>query len=432
MNRTALLFPGQGSQYVGMGKMLYERYAAAKQTFEEANEALAFDIAALCFEGGIEELTKTEHTQPALLTVSVAAFRVYMQEVAVAPAFMAGHSLGEISALTCAGAIRFADALTIVRQRGRYMQEAVSAGAGAMAAVDGLAREIVEEECRNARDEGLDAVVSNYNAPAQNVISGHAQAVAKVGSALSRQGGTVIPLKVSAPFHSPLMHSAAVKLEATLRQFSYKPIHTPVISNVDALPYKDEQEIVQRLTRQMTEPVRWADSMSFLQQQGVTAAVEIGAGSVLTNLMKRNGTSIRAISFDKTEDLSTLRNELEVNGNHSGKQGELPAAARSGTNNVVTKCLTIAVCTRNRNWNNDEYEKGVIEPYRTVQLIQDELDRSGRQPTLGEMQDALKMLGSVFETKKVPIEERKDRFNQVLDETKIRDILTPLIKALLP
>lgn len=410
MKKVALLFPGQGSQYAGMGKKIWEKYTEAKQVFEEANDILGFDLKNLCFEGSLEELTRTENTQPAILTASIAAFRVYMKEYGIKPQFCAGHSLGEISALTCAGAVRFAEALKIVRQRGIFMQEAAEFGTGSMSAISGIDRKMIEDECSKVSTPEHVVVISNYNAPDQTVISGHKDAVAEVSGILASKGARTVALKVSAPFHSPLMQPAADKFLLELKKYTYGKIDMPVISNIDALPYENEEKIIERLTLQLTKPVRWQESMEYLMKQNIETAVEIGPHTVLKNLMKKNQPTIKTYAFDKDEDEAPLLKEL------------LPSDINKGIgtgfkHTIVTKCIQITVCTRNRNWDNDEYQKGVVEPYRRIQKMQEEIEKEGREPTISEMKQSLDMLRSVFITKKVPFDEQVERFNEVFNAT---------------
>ncbi|MCX7920712.1 MAG: ACP S-malonyltransferase [Clostridia bacterium] len=415
MNKIALLFPGQGSQYVGMGKALDENFSIARQTFEEANDILQFDLQKLCFEGDIEELTKTENTQPALLAASVAAFRVYMKEYDLKPSFMAGHSLGEFSALTCAGAIEFKDALRIVRQRGIFMQQAVALGTGSMAAVSSLDKSVIEYECRKFSEDGQVVVVSNYNSPAQTVISGHKNAVQTVSDKLAALGGRVIPLKVSAPFHSPLMKPAAEKLAVEMNKYKFNEPLCPVISNVSALPYEGSGQIVESLAAQITAPVRWQESVEYIQNQGVDIAIEMGPQTVLKNLVKKIAPSIKIFSFDKEEDKKALKDEINLE--------QIVAKESKGfRHTIVTKSIAIAICTRNRNWDNDEYQKGVVEPYRNIQKMQEKLEEDGKEPSIEQMTQAIEMLRSVFITKKVSVEEQIQRFNELFDVTGTRGI----------
>ena len=419
MNKLALLFPGQGSQTVGMGKRLCEAFPVAQKTFEEANEVLGFDLMKLCFEGDIDELTRTENAQPAILTCSVAAFRVYMSEIGVEPVYSAGHSLGEFSALTCTGAIAFEDALRIVRQRGKFMQEAAAAGTGSMAAVVNIDKKIIEEECENFSTEDSIVTVSNYNAPDQTVISGHKAAVDKISSVLEERGAKIIPLKVSAPFHSSLMKPAAVKLNEEMKKYTYNKFKWPVISNVTGLPYSDPSQIIENMTQQMIAPVRWVETMKFLQSENVNIAIELGAGKVLKNLVKKNSSVIVPYSYDIEEDVKKAKELL--------KKDKVDLGNRI---TVVTKCLAAAVCTKNRNWDNEEYQKGVVEPYKAIRKMQNELEANNKLPTVEQMTEALNMLKSIFVTKKVPIEEQIERFNKILDETNTKDLFPDFIKNL--
>lgn len=302
MGKVAFVFPGQASQYPGMGKELAEKYPEARAVFDEADKALGFSISRLCFEGTEDDLKLTANTQPAILTVSVAAARV-LAEKGITPDFVAGHSLGEYSALVAAGALKFADAVKLVRQRGAYMQEAVPAGQGAMAAVMGLSPAVVQDACRRAA-EGEICSPANLNSPEQTVISGHAGAVKRaieVASQLGAKRSMVLP--VSAPFHSALMMPAQEKLEKDLNATAFADLQVPLVTNVDADSIRQGEEARSALVRQVTMPVRWEESMRMLLDEGVNTFVEVGPGRVLTGLMRQIERSVATLNVEDEKSL---------------------------------------------------------------------------------------------------------------------------------
>ena len=282
----AFLFPGQGSQAVGMGRAFAEASGPAKAVYEEANEALGFDLARLSFEGPEAELALTANTQPAVLTASVAAAAA-CAERGLTPHLVAGHSLGEYSALVVAGALRFADAVRLVRQRGRFMQEAVPVGAGAMAAIMGLDLASVEAVCGDTA-RGEIVAVANVNSPAQVVIAGHRTAVERaVGLAAERGGKKSVLLPVSAPFHCALMQPAADRLAAELAAIPVTDPAIPVVRNVDAEVSRTAADVTRALLEQVARPVRWTACVERLAREGADVFVEVGPGRVLTGLLKR-------------------------------------------------------------------------------------------------------------------------------------------------
>jgi [acyl-carrier-protein] S-malonyltransferase len=296
----ALLFPGQGSQFVGMGRALFDGSPAARAVFEEADAALGFALSRICFEGPEEELRATANTQPAILTHSIAALaalRSASPEKLEGTAFAAGHSLGEYSACVAAGALSFADAVRLVRRRGTFMQEAVPAGAGAMAAIVGLPAAEVESACREAAgDEVVSA--ANYNSPEQTVIAGHAGAVRRASAAcLARGAKRAIPLAVSAPFHSPLMLPARERMAELLASTGFADATIPVVTNVDAEPTSRGALLRDALVRQIDSPVRWVESVRRLAAEGVGSGLEIGPGNVLAGLVRRIEKGIRVEGF---------------------------------------------------------------------------------------------------------------------------------------
>jgi len=303
MGKVAFVFPGQASQYPGMGRELAEKYPAARAVFDEADQALGFSISKMCFDGSEEDLKLTANTQPAILSCSIAVFRV-LAEKGLTPDFVAGHSLGEYSALVAAGALKFSDAVRLVRKRGTYMQEAVPAGAGAMAAIMGLSPAVVADACKRA-SEGEICSAANLNSPEQTVISGHAAAVKRAVEIASQLGAKrAVILAVSAPFHSALMMPAQVKLEIDLKQTAFAPLRVPLVTNVDADTIETGDEAREALIRQVTMPVRWQESVRLLIDEGVNTIVEVGPGRVLTGLLRQIERSVSTLNVEDEKSLA--------------------------------------------------------------------------------------------------------------------------------
>ncbi|CUZ68717.1 [acyl-carrier-protein] S-malonyltransferase [Serratia marcescens] len=304
MTQFAFVFPGQGSQTVGMLAELAAQFPIVEETFGEASSALGYDLWQLVQQGPAEELNKTWQTQPALLAASVAIFRVWQQQGGKAPALMAGHSLGEYSALVCAGVLDFKAAIRLVELRGKLMQEAVPEGTGAMYAIIGLDNDAIAKACEESAQGQVVSPV-NFNSPGQVVIAGNKEAVERAGAACKTAGAKrALPLPVSVPSHCALMKPAADKLAVALQDITFNAPQVPVVNNVDVRTENDPEAIRSALVRQLYSPVRWTESVEFIAAQGVTSLLEVGPGKVLTGLTKRIVDTLTAAAVNDTASLS--------------------------------------------------------------------------------------------------------------------------------
>ncbi len=399
MRIKALLFPGQGSQYVGMGKELCQSSALARKTFEEAEEVLGFPLKELCMQGKLPELTSTENAQPAILTLGVAVFRDLQERTGIRPHFMAGHSLGEFTALTCAGVLSFPDALQLVRKRGLFMRDAAQSSPGLMSAVGKLKSEQVEAVCRTISRPGHVVMISNYNAPTQNVISGHAAAVQEAEEVLSGMGAGVKRLNVSAPFHCSLMEPVAAAFRQELEKVAVGSFGCPVVANVSARPYSGPQELVDLLTQQIVQPVRWAETMAYLREQELSLAIDVGPGKVVRNLARNSNPAIQALSLDVWEDGLLVNSYMKT---------EYPLP-------FISRCMGLAVATRNCCMDDAAYEAGVVRPYEQLKAMQEAAE--GREITTEEKLRALSLLKRIFATKQVPQEEQAHKLRRLAIDT---------------
>lgn len=400
MKKYAVILPGQGSQFVGMGKDLYERYDSAKKLYDEANEILGFDIKNLCFNGKLEELTQTQNAQPAILLYGMAVYEILKQEYGILPKYIAGHSLGEITALGCAGALSFEAVLMLARKRGEYMADAFPLGKGGMAAIVGAKEETIQEVCAAFNKDEFNVGIANYNTYEQIVISGYKEKVIEASEILKTKGAKVTQLNVSGPFHTTLMQQASKQLRDELEKYQFNTFKSTVISNVTATPYmNDALKIKENLCNQIVSPVKWYQTIEYLRKHGVNYVVDLGPKTVVKKLVERSNIPMQTFSY--LQD----------------KEALMERKAQEYQHTVISKCMAVAVCTKNFNDDEADYEEGVVKSYNVIKSIQQSVVEEGRKPNKEECITSLRMLKKIFDTKKTPIEEQERRFDEILEET---------------
>lgn len=435
MKKTAIVFPGQGSQYPGMGLEQYNRYPFVRDFYEQADDLTGVNIENLCFHSDTETLTQTENAQLAIFITSYAAFCIFKEE-GLEPSYMAGHSLGEITALTCAGVLDFPDAVRIVQSRGSIMQEAGSHVDGAMAAIKGICLEELNQICSAYSDQ---ACISNYNSTDQLVISGERNAILKITEWVKNRNGKYSMLKVSAPFHSPFMKKAAEKFSEELKKYRFYSPKCPVISNLTGKPYENQDDFVGILSKHLTNPVRWLDIMEYFLKQEIEYALELGPKKIISNLINRYTDQIKAYSYDEVSSRGEIKKIIEVLtgrktkkeelqnklkamfSNYIGKIRELKQGNGENSTTAVTLCLANAVCTPNNNISEADYQKEVIVPYSKIRKLQARIEREGRNPAGEEIEEAFWMLYSVFQVKWVSYEEQELRVRKIYEALMIAD-----------
>lgn len=392
MKKIAAIFSGQGSQYVGMGKDLYDNYGEAKEVFEQAKEVLKSDILDIMFYGDKDVLRQTENAQIAVFLTSMAAYKVFTSVCKVKPTVTAGHSLGELSALTAAGAFSFEDALFLVRDRAEYMKDACKEQCGTMYAVRDVHPERVKEIC--AAYERV--CISNYNTREQTVISGEKEMLINVVDNLKADGAVVQELEVNGAFHSQLMESASEKMKERLKMTVIAEPEIPVISNTTAT-FEGREEIRDNLYHQIIMPVRWSETIDIFRSLGISAAIEFGPGHVLTNMIKKQNNGIDTYLFEKKADIDvTIKN---VQKNYS--EPEI---------NFFEKCLSMAVCSKNYNNSSDGYETFVV---KNVNRIRSLIEKDILSVTEGDRAAAYEALQVILRYKKVPREEMEKRLHTI-------------------
>lgn len=400
----ALIFPGQGSQYVGMGKKLCEDNPDIEHFFDKANDILNYDIKQMCFEGPAYELNKTGNALLAIYITSVAAYNIFIRQVESHPIVYAGHSLGEYAALTCAGAIDFEQVLRIIQSRNELSAHYMSIGM--MSIVEYADINEIESICSDISSEENPVCVACYNSKDQFVLSGGKDAVKMVGSRLLKRNAKVTPLLFSPPYHSPILKPIIPEFESILTKSNFQIPESNVLAGIKAMPYTHETSFIKNLSSQLISPILWEDCMEKMIEMGAELFIEMGPQSVLTELNKKSEIKIKSYSFLQKNDYVDIISLL-------GKQ-KIPAPSKEFYEiNILTKCLAAAVSVKNYNDNLDEYEQEAVIPYKKIKYMQENLHKQGIKPSLEQEEEALNMLRSVLHVKKVPKEKSNAIINKV-------------------
>ena len=408
MKKTALLFPGQGQQYIGMGRALYEQSHKIKKIFDEANDILEFDLSKLMFEGPIQELKRSVYLQPAVFTASYALYRHLEDQICGNDNFFAGYSLGEYTALCCSGAINFHEGLILVQRRGSIMKQIGENRETAMASIIGAEEGWVEELCHESTAGGI-VCISGFNADRQVTVSGEKRAVDEVVCRAREAGSRTVYLKVNGAFHSPLMESAREELEKEIDKCTWRRFSGQVISNLTGRPYQGIDEIKETLSLHLVCPVRWKDTISYLTKQDIDYLIDVGPSCMIEKMHGLEVGGRRILSLDRKNGKEEIIKVLA------------PAEDRL---KMISRALTVAVCLKNNNDDEHEYEDGVIRPYREVQALFEQLKNGEQAVETEHMQLAMNMLQSVIKTKKVPSWEGQRRIREILSETNTQAYFT--------
>ncbi|APO47200.1 [acyl-carrier-protein] S-malonyltransferase [Paenibacillus xylanexedens] len=399
MKKIAVLFPGQGAQYIGMGRTFYEAYPFVKDLYDEASDELGVDLAKLCFEGPISELNQLDFMLPSIFVASVASFQVWRSELGLEPDFLAGHSLGEFSALTCSGAVSFADSLRIVRNRSQWAIEQNLIKKGAMTIVENIDSATVEAICKQKSTTHEDVSIACYNGLKQFAISGQNEAVLRVENSIKSNGGVITPLYMGVAMHCSLMNEAADSLRELLARTRFTSPRWPVISNVHASPYTTVDNIKNILCEHMVQPVRWNETIEYIIAQGEVLFVDLGPKSILKALIKKQWKGIEVYAYNEKEEQTILKSL-------ASEYRKLPIKSEcsdSASRNFLEICVKESLCTKNRNEDVQSYNECIIEPlHKLKQLLSCIQNGEGKHSG----NEALKLVLQIWSYKKVPVMEQ--------------------------
>ncbi len=416
MKKIAVLFPGSGSQYVGMGKTLYEEYQIVKDTFTEADDILEMSISRIILEGSTLKLNKVKNMLAAVYIVNVAYFRVFSQETGVVPQFMAGHSLGEYAALACSGAISFAEGLKIVSHRSQIAEAVLNTNGGTMTILKKIDPVAVLNFCNTISTAESPVDIACYNSPNQVLISGCESAVKCVEKLIveSNNKAEVINLPASPPYHSVLMESKIEDLKRGLQQLNWNEMNASVISNFTALPYTSEKEIIDNLTLQICKPVQWQKTIEYIISEGVKLFIEVGPQNILKNLNFEIAPLMDTYSFDEKIERAKI---IDIT-NIKTQEKELNNRTRSYRLKAISMCLTHAVSTKNYN-ESGEYNENIIRLYEEIKELKNKLSSNNDEITDHHLMQAFKMLKAFFNTKLIPVKEQEARINDITNRTEV-------------
>lgn len=406
MNRIAFIFPGQGSQYIGMGKNLFEQCPVFKDTYVQASDYLGYDMAKLCFEGDEADLAKTENAQAAVLTFSVAAYRSLLDTYWMVPTYYTGHSLGEISALCCSGTLNFKHALEIVSIRGKLMAQSDPNNLGGMSSISKIHVNIIEDVLKKDFTNN-EISVGCYNNDWQTIISGAKDCLGYAGEIFSNMGAKVTNLNVSGAFHSPMMKSAEDEFNQFLKDIPFE-LSNSVISSLDGNQYTNPNQIVDKLTKQLTSPVRWSQTLKFLINNRVDVLIELGPQSILKNLCSAYSGIVTALSYDNLKE----RNEIAKYVHNRG------SCLKKNINDLVDRCLSIAVSTKNIHENMESYYEKVVIPYNRLLELKGIAESDNAALSEDIIYEAKTLLQEILNNKGTSSKEEQCYMNEILTITK--------------
>lgn len=419
LKKTALLFPGHGSQYSGMAKKWLEFWMVPR-IFELASDTLGIDVKKICIDGDAKDLN--EYTQPIILTASYVAYQVLIDKYEFSPEFLAGHSLGEFTALTCAGALEFEHALKIVYKRGELMKQVASEVDGSMVALMGLSAEEISKTCKHISKTLSFVTISNFNSEDQHTISGQTDAVKKAVSLLEAKGARPMEVNINAPYHSVLMQAVVEPLKVELSKYKINTPNVKVISNTKALPFDNEDDLREALAFQIVRPVKWYDSIGYMVRSGIDELIEVGPQAILRNLMMFNEWDANFYSFDDRRDEELIHELL-------GMQDPLLRVDKARKIALLQGCLAEAISTQNRNEEISEYRSSVLLPYKELKAKIFHLSTSDSDIASHHLNRSLQTLKKIMVGKGVPIQEQRQRFKRILYETGLFDYFEDYLHA---